>query len=152
MPVFKRGFGLTPNKEIPLNDRKPGEIADVAKEQLVAYQIASYTWPIYQEMRSGDTMGRRWVHACRICKQAVWFNSDEKGVAYIYTDEETTTLIVAHIRRCHADMVNEKGEYEYESDRESEVLVYPSMPNASSGGSSNANRPEHQGSDSTGIE
>jgi hypothetical protein len=146
-----RGFGSTPNNQIPLNDRPPGTIAGIAWAQLMPYQIAAQTWPIYQEMRAGETMGPRWVHACRVCTQAMWFNSDEDKVPYDYTDEEITTLIVSHIRRCHEDMVNEKGEYTYESAREHQILDNTSVPNSPCISGGNAYRPDYQGGDTSPI-
>lgn len=146
-----RGFGSTPNKMIPLNDREPGEIAEIAWTQLKPYQIAARYWPIYQEMRHGDTMGPRWVHACRVCTQAVWFNSDEDRVDYNYTDEEKLTLIVAHVRRCHAEMVNDRGEFTYESAGEHQILDNTSIPHSPCLGNGNAYRPDYQGGDTNPI-
>jgi hypothetical protein len=107
---MERSF-LTPNTQIPLNSRPPGTIADIAWTQLQPYRIAAQVWPVYQEARQDEsTGGVRWVHACRTCNQALWFNTDAYKVTYDYTEDEKLTLIIAHIRRCHADIVNEKGE------------------------------------------
>jgi hypothetical protein len=97
---------LTPNTQIPLNNRAPGTMAAIAMEQLKPYMIAAQTWPIYQEMRHGETMGPRWVHACRVCEQAVWFDSDTDKRPFNYTEGEKLTLIVAHLRRCHEGNLN----------------------------------------------
>lgn len=147
-----RGFGFTPNKDIPLNDREPGEIAGVAWAQLKPYQIAAQSWPVFQEMRHGDTMGPRWVHACRVCSQAMWFNSDENKVPYDYTDEEILTLIVAHVRRSHADMVDERGNFTYESAGEHKILDDTSVPHSPSISGGNAYRPDYKGGDTRPIE
>jgi hypothetical protein len=98
---------LTPITQIPLNNRPPGTIAEIAQTQLQPYRVAAQTWPIYQEMRHGDTMGPRWVHACRVCEQAVWFDSDTDKRPYNYTDADKLSLIVAHLRRCHEGEINE---------------------------------------------
>jgi hypothetical protein len=95
---------LTPNTQIPHNNRAPGTIAAIAITQLQPYRIAAQTWPVYQESRDG-----RWVHACRVCEQAVWFNMDPNEQLYNYTEEEKLTLIIAHLRRCHEGEVNENA-------------------------------------------
>jgi hypothetical protein len=142
-----KGYGFTPNKMIPLNDREPGEIAQVAIDQLQPYLIASETWPVYRQYRD-----ERHEMICRVCAQCVWFLSDEHNNPYTYTDEEIRTLITGHIRRLHAEMVNEKGEFIYESPGEYQVLDSPIGANAGNGSSSNSYRPEHQGSDTGGIQ
>jgi hypothetical protein len=106
-----RGYYQTANKDIPLNDRGKGEIAPIAFDQLRPYREAAQTWPVYNEMRDGETMGPRWVHACRICTQAIWFNSDENKVAYDYSEEEMLALIIAHIRQCHSKLVTGEEEW-----------------------------------------
>ena len=101
------GYYNTPNSMVPLNNREPGTIADVAVRQLQRYRETAQTWPVYQEMRHGVTMGPRWVHACRLCEQAIWFNADTNKVPYDYTEAEKLTLIVAHIRQNHTDDTGE---------------------------------------------
>lgn len=141
------GYGFTPNKMIPLNDREPGEIAKIAWQQLKPYRIAAETWPVYRHFRD-----KRHSMCCRLCTQCLWFVTDITGEIYQYTDEETLTLIVAHIRRCHEDMINEKGEFSYEGTGEYQVLDSSYNPHAGGSGSRNSYRPEYQGGNSTGIE
>ena len=143
---FVRGFSMTPNTQVPLNNREPGTVAQVAWDQLKPYQIAAQSWPVYQEMRYDEAIERqRWVHACRVCEQGLWFNSDENQDPFDYSDAEILTLIVAHVRRSHADMVNDKGEFDYESTREHQVLDDSSKYRASGIGGDNAYRPHYQG-------
>jgi hypothetical protein len=142
-----KGFGFTPNTDIPLNNRAPGEIAQVAIDQLQPYVIAAETWPVYRQYRD-----ERHEMICRICAQCLWFLSDTHNVPYEYTDEEIHTLITAHIRRQHADMVNEKGEFTYEGAREYQVLDNTRGSQSYGCDSGNTYRPEYQGSDSRGIE
>jgi hypothetical protein len=139
--------GFAPNTSIPLNDRAPGEIAQVALDQLRPFLIAAESWPIYRHWRD-----ERHEMICRICTQCLWFLTDTHSRPYQYTDEEIHTLITAHIRRQHADMVNEKGEFTYESPGEYQVLDSPIGANAGNGSGSNSYRPEYQGSDSGGVE
>lgn len=86
------GYYNTPNKMIPLNDREPGEIADIAWEQLEPYRIAAKTWPVYTDGR---------CNRCEECHQNIWFTTDLQRTAYTYDPEEIQALIVAHIRQCH---------------------------------------------------
>ncbi len=82
--------------------------AEIAQEQLRPFREAAQTWPVYQEMRRqmrDDKTKHRWVHACRICGQAIWFNSDENSQPYDYTEEEQLALITAHVRQCHSKLV-----------------------------------------------
>jgi hypothetical protein len=95
-----RGYFTTPNTSIPLNDRAPGEIADIALRQLQPYQEAAKTWPILHTTRDG-----RSVNLCRECYENIWFDSDKHDVPYTYTEEEIQTLIVAHIRQNHERMI-----------------------------------------------
>lgn len=111
------------NKMVPLNDREPGEIADIAKWQLRRYQNAADTWPLI-EHRHNARMG--WC--CRKCDKTVYFTQDQYENSYTYVTAEIRALIVAHIRQSHADMVDENGEILNEDARKSQVLDGASNP------------------------
>lgn len=87
---------MTANKMIPLNDREPGEIAQVAIDQLKPYQVAAKTWGVYPDDRATR---------CKRCDQCIWFTFDPHGEIYHYDDEEIQSLIVAHIRQVHPNEV-----------------------------------------------
>lgn len=142
-----KGYGFTPNKMIPLNDRDPGNIAQVAKDQLRPYLIAAESWPTYRQYRD-----ERHEMICRLCAQCLWFITDTHNVPYEYTDQDIHTLITAHIRRQHADMINDKGEFTYESAGECKVLDNTRGSQSYGCDSGNSYRPEYQGGDSRGIE
>lgn len=91
------GYFQTPNKFIPLNDREPGEIAQVAIEQLKSYQNVATEWQTYTDGRA---------NRCQECHQNVWFSKDPRGNTYTYTDDEILALKVAHIRQLHSEVVS----------------------------------------------
>jgi hypothetical protein len=97
----KRGYYNAPNKDIPLNDRDPGEIAAVAVEQLRAYQERAANWPVARHTH-GKEHDAGWC--CTVCNpcQTLWFINDPSGGIYSYTVEEIQTLKVAHIRQVHS--------------------------------------------------
>src|SRR5277367_5990664 len=110
------GYGMTPNKFIPLNDREPGEIAPIALQQLKRYQLAAETWPIQAVARREqwyDNSGKlfegclRRCMICRLCKENLWFPCDPEGNDFTYSDEDIKTLTVAHIRQCHEKDIDE---------------------------------------------
>lgn len=103
------GYGMTPNKMIPLNDREEGEIAAIAIQQLRPFQEAAEQWPIYYTIRDG-----RSCMCCRVCKFSLWFLRDIHDQPYQVSDGEKKTLTVAHIRQTHTEMVivNEAGHLE----------------------------------------
>lgn len=91
------GYYHVPNNLIPLNDRAPGELAGIALEQLAPYREVAATWLIYPDGR---------CHRCMECDQNIWFSRDRQGQPYRYTDAEILALIVAHIRQCHAEVID----------------------------------------------
>ena len=91
-----RGYGQTPNCNIPLNDREPGTVAAVALDELVKHQERAKHWPVFRVRRDG-----RDLYACQECEQALWFNTDETEAPYVYAEHELMALKVAHIRRSH---------------------------------------------------
>jgi len=100
MKPNKTGYYMTANKNIPLNDREPGEIADVAWAQLKPYREAAQTWPVYKHYEDN-----RHKNKCRVCSQNIYFDKDEDHNPYDYSDEEILALIVAHVRQCHSKIV-----------------------------------------------
>lgn len=136
----------TPNTAIPLNNRMPGEIADIAWEQLKRYREAATCWPVQFRMRDYRSM-----YVCRYCEQCLWFLKDTKGVDFWYTPAEKDALIIAHIRQCHSSMIGEKGEVS-ESSAEFEVLDNTGCANPASEHPGNDDRPVDQSRDSRGIE
>lgn len=92
----KEGFYNTPNKMIPLNDREPGTLAPVALRALEFIRSAAQTWPIHRVRRDN-----RNCNVCRMCQQNIWFDKDEEGQEFLYTEAEKLALIVAHIRQRH---------------------------------------------------
>lgn len=88
----------TSNSKIPLNSRAPGDLAQVAKDQLSAFQEAAKNWPLYI-----DVNDLRACHRCTRCGQNIWFGTDSEGRDYHYTEDEIMTLVVAHIRQAHED-------------------------------------------------
>ena len=93
------GYYLTKNQDIPLNDRKPGEVADVALQQLARWQEIARSWPVRLLVRK-----KRWLNICDVCRQSLWFEGDKNGVPYQYQDAEILALIVAHIRQAHSEV------------------------------------------------
>lgn len=96
----KAGYYETPNINIPLNNREKGEIAQVALDQLAAYEGVAATWPILRHVHH-----YRECRCCGKCDQTLWFNSDPEERPYQYTGRETLALIVAHIRQIHSEAV-----------------------------------------------
>lgn len=94
------GYYLTPNDQIPLNDREKGEIAEVALLQLMRYNAAAETWPVGQEYRDD-----RYCNVCRVCDQNIWFSTDLKDQPFKYSEAELKALIVAHIRQIHEGVI-----------------------------------------------
>jgi hypothetical protein len=86
-----------PNMYIPLNDRKPGEIADVAQQQLAHWQAVARDWGVYTDGRE---------NRCAECHQNIWFSMDAARHPYTYTDDEILALKVAHVRQCHSEAGN----------------------------------------------
>jgi hypothetical protein len=99
--MTEQGYYQTPNKFIPLNDREPGEIADVAKLQLIEWESAVEDWAIALVFRD-----ERWCNICAKCEQNVWFERDKNGIEYRYEPSEILALIVAHVRQNHAEEFN----------------------------------------------
>jgi hypothetical protein len=99
------GYYSTPNKNIPLNDREPGEVAAVAMEQLRSYQERAANWPVarHNDHHSEYAIGRP-CWCCTVCDpcQTLWFINDTAGGIYSYTDDEIMTMKVAHIRQVHS--------------------------------------------------
>jgi hypothetical protein len=95
------GYYQTPNKDIPLNDREPGEIADVAKERLRKWEAFVANWPIDLVFRNN-----RWCNICATCWQNIWFERDKNGVNYTYSDAEILALIVAHVMQVHSEALD----------------------------------------------
>ena len=89
---MSEGYYQTPNLMIPLNDREPGEIADIAKEQLERWREIADTWPVYTDGR---------CNRCKECHQNIWFSTDPRGYKYDYNTDEILALKVAHVRQCH---------------------------------------------------
>jgi hypothetical protein len=85
----------TPNKLVPLNDRGPGEIAEVALQELKHWQAVAMVWPVYTDGR---------CNRCQECHENLWFTTDPRGGKYQYTDDEILALKVAHLRQCHEEI------------------------------------------------
>lgn len=95
-----KGYYNSPNVNIPLNNRPPGELAPVAFDQLKPFQDAAKDWPmreVYRKNRHGM--------ACSYCDQMLFFLADPTGILYDYSYDEIQSLIVAHIRRSHERIV-----------------------------------------------
>lgn len=132
------GYYSTPNASIPLNNRPPGEIAEVAWRQLKPYRDAAPTWPVHQDGR---------FNRCRLCNQNIWFAYDVNGNPYVYVDDEIITLIVAHIRQVHSEMVtSDRAE-----DSTAAILGSPGNGHPGSVSNSDADRPGDKESDSSRI-
>jgi hypothetical protein len=83
-------------------------IEAIAWQQLKPFQDAARTWPIRHGLTDySETHGPRMGNVCRVCPNDynIWFDADPGGEPYKYTDEEITTLIVAHLRQCHSSAV-----------------------------------------------
>ena len=94
--AIPEAYTNTPNTMVPLNSRKPGQIAPVAMEQLRTYQRTASDWPVYEVRRDGrDCM------CCQSCNESLWFVTDREEQRYYYTEDELLTLKVAHIRQAH---------------------------------------------------
>ena len=94
-------YYITPNKDIPLNDRESGELATIALDELKRWQDFAYTWPTFE----AKINGRDGVQ-CGRCSQTIVFRSDVGGNRFQYTIEQIQALIVAHIRQRHAEAIN----------------------------------------------
>jgi hypothetical protein len=94
----REGYYSTPNTNIPLNNRLPGDLAQVAIDQLAEYQMSARGWAI-----EVDINDPRECHRCGECGQNIWFGCDLALQPYQYTEEEQLTLIVAHLRQVHSD-------------------------------------------------
>jgi hypothetical protein len=92
------GYYVTPNKNVPLNDREPGTIAQVALDQLAEWNAIAERW----HYRETDNEVR-----CDYCGQNLWFVHDKHGVMYDYSREELLALTVAHIRQNHSEVISE---------------------------------------------
>jgi hypothetical protein len=92
----REGYYSTSNTKIPLNNRAPGDLAQVAIDQLETYQAAAADWPLYI-----DVNDLRACHRCTRCGQNIWFGTDQEGQDYHYTEAEINALVVAHIRQAH---------------------------------------------------
>lgn len=110
------GFYQTPNKMVPLNDREPGEIADIAIRQLAAYQLIAEGWGVYPVIRREEytdnhgltTYGpERECNICGVCEENIWFTSDPHGNKFTYSDDDILALIVAHIRQAHPEVTTD---------------------------------------------
>jgi hypothetical protein len=86
------------NVNIPHNHRQPGRIALVAIKRLAAYQRIARQWPSYLDGRA---------NRCTECMQNMWFNTDGHGVSYEYSDYEILSLVTAHIRQVHSEVVDD---------------------------------------------
>jgi hypothetical protein len=97
-----QNYYQTPNTMIPLNQRKRGEIAQTALDELEHYREHARHWPVKEVFQDG-----RFMVICQKCLQALWFVKDSSGAEFNYTDAEELALKVAHIRQCHV-----KGSYD----------------------------------------
>ena len=95
----EKGYYITQNKNIPLNDREPGEIAEVAIEQLKPYRDIARTWQTYTD---------GYTNRCYACHQNIWFTTDPKRRPYQYSEDELMALITAHIRQCHEEVASDR--------------------------------------------
>lgn len=93
-------YSQTPNTMVPLNSRKPGEIAEIAKQQLKPYQELARDWGIWTD-RSHPQIPKR----CLKCQQCIWFERDTSGDPYLYENDEVIALTVAHIRQVHKEVL-----------------------------------------------
>lgn len=118
----------TPNVNIPLNKRAPGEVAAIAWQQLKPFQDAAPTWPVFQD---GP------CNRCRLCTQNIWSTYDPLGKRFQYGDGEVIALIVAHIRQAHAEVVTNDGTKEHDAA----ILVAPGNGHPGSVSSRDADRP-----------
>jgi hypothetical protein len=100
-----RGYYQTPNINIPLNNREPGHLAQVAIDQLAPFVERAKTWPLREVYREDDNNNSRHGMACSLCDQIVYFISDPRGILYGYDDSEIQSLIVAHMRQIHESVV-----------------------------------------------
>jgi hypothetical protein len=104
---MKQGYYQTKNSDIPYNDREPGELASIAQRQLAAYQAKAEEWPLNEIWRADirDDIMRHCMVCCQ-CYQNIYFISDDEGRVYDYTEDELKTLVVAHLRQSHPEVVD----------------------------------------------
>jgi hypothetical protein len=93
------GYFQTPNANIPLNQREPGEIAEIAKEQLAQWEEIAQAW----ELSYRDDTG---YVRCLKCEQTIYRSHDDNGIPYMMIKGEKLALTVAHIRQVHAEVIN----------------------------------------------
>lgn len=112
MEPNSNSYYQTPNSNVPLNNRSPGELAQIALDQLKPFEDAADTWPIQAMYRD-----HRDCNICLICDQNIWFSTDMLGYEYHLTEANKRTLTVAHIRQIHSEVVSGK-----------ETATRPEMP------------------------
>jgi transcriptional regulator len=100
-------YGLLPDSENPNTSR--GEIHEIAKEKLRAYENAADTWPLYEYVRIDINGYARTGKDCRLCDQTVYFITDDQGRGYSYSHAELRALITSHIRQVHSKLVDDGG-------------------------------------------
>lgn len=81
----------------PTPNESPGEIHDLAMEQLQLYQTIAETWGRYPD---GNCV------RCGKCSQAIYMRHDKHGYTYNYNRAEILALVVAHIRQVHEEVVD----------------------------------------------
>jgi hypothetical protein len=74
-----------------------GEIHPLALGQLAIYQDIARDWPRYPDGR---------CVRCGKCDQSIYMRRDVNNVAYSYTKDEIESLVVAHIRQAHAEVID----------------------------------------------
>lgn len=130
------GYYSTPNSSIPLNNRPSGEVAPIAWEQLKPFRDAAPTWPVFQDGPA---------NRCRLCTQNIWYSYDPLGKKYVYGDDEVITLIVAHIRQVHSEVVTNDG------TEDSAVLGDPGNDPPGNISPGDASGPGNKESDTSGV-
>lgn len=78
-----------------------GTIHPMALEELREWQKVADRWSVYRDTESVG-VGRACMR-CGMCNQCIWFEADQAGHLFQYTEQMIQALIVGHIRRSHSD-------------------------------------------------
>lgn len=100
------GYYSTPNLMVPLNDREPGTIAQVALDQLAEWERIARHWPVERHCHDSEQKKGQPCWCCAFCDKTIWFINDPHGNIYTYDAGEILALKVAHIRQAHAEVIN----------------------------------------------
>lgn len=75
----------------------------IAHRQLELWEEIALSWPVFL-----DNSEKQWPYRCNKCGQCIYFGKDPSGSFFLYTGEQELALIVAHIRQCHSEVIDDR--------------------------------------------